>query len=70
VRDLAAFTACLDASDSAAAVDAEYASGEKAGVNSTPNLLINGELVRGVYPYEVLKAKIDKALDGQQSAHR
>ncbi|MGZ3653644.1 MAG: DsbA family protein [Bdellovibrionota bacterium] len=62
VRDLGAFSACLTSKNSADAVDTDFARGESAGVNSTPTLFVNSEVMRGAYPYAELKALIDKAL--------
>lgn len=50
--DTAQLTACLDDPATAAAVLAEVEAATQLGVNSTPNFLINGQLVRGALPFE------------------
>lgn len=51
-----------------AAVEAEYASGVELGVNSTPTLVVNGELVRGVPDWDELSAQIEAAAAGDPTA--
>jgi protein-disulfide isomerase len=49
--DTAAFTRCLDDPASGQAVLDEAAAAGQLGVNSTPNFLVNGQLVRGALPF-------------------
>jgi protein-disulfide isomerase len=49
--DKAAFTRCLDDPATEQAVLDEAAAAGQLGVNSTPNFLINGQLVRGALPF-------------------
>ena len=60
--DQAAFDQCLDSDKHRAVVQADYASAEKLGVNSTPTLYINGRPLIGAQPYEVFKQVIDEEL--------
>lgn len=46
-----AFTRCLDAPATTQAVQDEAAAAGQLGVNSTPNFLVNGQLVRGALPF-------------------
>ncbi|NTW96974.1 MAG: DsbA family protein [Oscillochloris sp.] len=48
--DTAAFSSCLDDPASEQAVLAEAAAAGQIGVNSTPNFMINGQLIRGALP--------------------
>jgi protein-disulfide isomerase len=47
-----------------AAVQAEQAEGAALGISSTPSLVINGEVVRGVPEWEALKERIATAVNG------
>jgi protein-disulfide isomerase len=46
-----AFTRCLDDPASEQAVLDEAAAAEQLGVNSTPNFLVNGQMLRGALPF-------------------
>lgn len=48
--DSAAFTACLDDPAGIQAVRDEMQLAARLGVNSTPNFLVNGQLLRGALP--------------------
>lgn len=52
---------CYDAGDTSA-IDADFASGQAAGVSGTPATFINGTLVSGAVPYASMKKIIDDAL--------
>lgn len=65
VKDIDAFTACLDSKEALAIVESDYAAGIASGVQGTPYIFINGELVKGAYPYEDFKAKIEAALQSR-----
>ncbi len=49
--DAAAFTRCLDDPASAQATLDEAAAARQLGINSTPNFLVNDQLVRGALPF-------------------
>ncbi|HEU0050788.1 MAG TPA: thioredoxin domain-containing protein [Patescibacteria group bacterium] len=59
--DKAKFQTCLDSGQMKAKVDADYASGNDAGVEGTPATFVNGQLVSGAVPYDNLKAAIEAA---------
>jgi protein-disulfide isomerase len=63
-----AFIAELANPEHPEAVQAERAEGEAAGVNSTPSLIVNGELIRGVPQWEELKSAIEAAAEEAQAA--
>ncbi len=50
--DTAQLNACLDDPATEAAVLAEVEAASRLGINSTPNFLINGQVVRGALPFE------------------
>ena len=58
----ATFNSCLADPSSAAAVETDRKASEARGVNSTPTYTIGDEVIRGVYPYTELKAKIEKLM--------
>jgi protein-disulfide isomerase len=60
--DGAKFDECLDSGKHAANVRADYALGEKMGVNSTPTIYINGRPLVGAQPFEQFKLIIDEEL--------
>ena len=60
--DTAKFNACLDGSKYAERVRDGIAQGTRLGVNSTPTIYINGRLVSGAQPYEVIAGIIDEEL--------
>jgi protein-disulfide isomerase len=60
--DGAKFDQCLDSGKHAANVRADYALGEKMGVNSTPTIYINGRPLVGAQPFEQFKLIIDEEL--------
>ena len=75
--DMAAFDRCLDSGRHAAAIRADLADGQRAGVRGTPSFFVgvaepNGSKVRvlkflvGAQPYEQFKSAIDSVL---QAAH-
>jgi len=59
--DREAFLAAIDEPEYLAAVEAEYDTGVQLGVNSTPTLVINGELMRGVPDWDELRSRIETA---------
>ena len=52
----AAFKTCLSSGEMAGRVASDLASGNDAGVEGTPATFVNGTLVSGAVPYEMLKA--------------
>jgi protein-disulfide isomerase/copper chaperone CopZ len=56
------FNDCLDSGKYAKKVQEDYQEGLQKGVNGTPSVFVNGELIVGAVPYEVLKQKIDSLL--------
>jgi protein-disulfide isomerase len=60
--DAAEFAECFDGKKYASLVQEDSQSARQVGVNSTPTVYINGELVRGALPYEQFKAIIERAL--------
>ncbi len=58
------FTSCLNSDKYAAAVAADTADGQQAGVNGTPTTFVNGVPIVGAQPYSAVKAAIDAALQG------
>jgi protein-disulfide isomerase len=63
--DRQAFLDGLDDSAYQTAIEAEHAEGVELGVSSTPTLIVNGELVRGVPSWDDLAAVIATAASGQ-----
>ncbi len=60
--DAAAFGTCLDTSKHGERVRDGVAEGSRLGVNSTPTIYINGRVLSGAQPYEVIAAVIDEEL--------
>lgn len=58
----AQFNSCMDNNTYAKDVQADMADGQKAGVNGTPTVFINGVPVVGAQPYSAFKSAIDAAL--------
>lgn len=56
------FKSCLSANKYQKNVDADFADGQKAGVNGTPSTFVNGQLVVGAQPYTSFKTIIDQEL--------
>ena len=63
--DTAKFNACLDSSKYSERVRDGIAQGTRLGVNSTPTIYINGRLVSGAQPYEVIAGIIDEELSAK-----
>jgi protein-disulfide isomerase/copper chaperone CopZ len=60
--DTTKFNDCLDSGKYAQKVKDDYQEGLQKGVSGTPSVFVNGELIVGAVPYEVLKQKIDSLL--------
>lgn len=56
------FNECLDSNKYADKVNNDYQAGVAAGVRGTPASFINGQMINGAQPYEVVKAAIDSLL--------
>lgn len=50
--DTAQLRACLDDPETEATIIAEVETATRLGINSTPNFIINGQIVRGALPFE------------------
>ncbi len=59
------FDPCIDSETYEATVQAVKDDGIGASVTSTPTVFINGELVKGLQPFEVYKQIIDGYLQGE-----
>lgn len=62
ISDMSAFASCQASAQAKSAVEAERDQGAALGVVGTPNIFINGEQIKGAYPYEHFKAAVEKAL--------
>ena len=60
--DASAFATCLDSSKYGERVRDGVAEGSRLGVNSTPTIYINGRVLSGAQPYEVIASVIDEEL--------
>ena len=60
--DLAAFETCRASTKGAERVEADMAEAKAAGVTGTPAFVLNGVLLRGLQPPDVLIARIDGEL--------
>lgn len=58
---------CMTSGEKKAAIDADVAQGTTLGVNGTPAFYINGKLMGGAFPLELMKEVIDKELAGKGS---
>ncbi len=58
--DNATFVACLDDPATQEAISAEQAAAARLGINSTPNFLVNGQLLRGALPFRVFEDLIQQ----------
>lgn len=56
------FNSCVTAKKYEQAVQDETKRGQQYGVKSTPSTFVNGDLVLGAVPYDVLKVKIEEKL--------
>lgn len=63
--DLDAFNACVEERTYRDQVMQDQAEAIKAGINSTPSFLVNGELLVGNLPFADFQAAIERALNGQ-----
>ena len=56
------FNSCLDDSKYASKIQAQMTAAQAAGVSGTPGTFVNGELVKGAYPFDTFKQLIDAEL--------
>ena len=63
--DTAQFNQCLDSGQYRSYVQQQGASAQQLGINSTPTLAVNGQVVQDGSSYSVLQAAIEAALRGQ-----
>lgn len=56
------FNSCLDADKFSADYQKDLSDGQKAGVNGTPTVFVNGVAIVGAQPYDAFKTAIDQAL--------
>ncbi|MBS3122818.1 DsbA family protein [Candidatus Woesearchaeota archaeon] len=64
IENVDKFKDCLLNHDKLANVEEDIAEGKELGVKTTPTLVIDGELLVGAQPYNVVKAVINKHLKG------
>lgn len=57
--DLSRYESCMDTRRAQPQVDADYAEGERLGVNSTPTFFVNGRMWPGVLVYDAIRAIVD-----------
>ena len=57
--DLSRFDACVETAHAKPAVDADYAEGERLGVNATPTYFVNGREWPGLLNYDQIQAIVD-----------
>ncbi len=60
--DVNKFTSCYDSGKYADAIKQETQAAAALGVNSTPTIYVNGEMVRGAVPYDQFQTIIENAL--------
>ncbi|OGH05827.1 MAG: hypothetical protein A2W22_05150 [Candidatus Levybacteria bacterium RBG_16_35_11] len=58
------FRSCLESKKYDQKVKDDLAAGQKAGVQGTPTVFVNGTAIVGAQPYSSFKSAIDKALEG------
>ena len=61
--DPVAFGQCLDSGEFGELVRLDVWEGEQAGVQGTPSFRINGQLIRGAYPFEAFQELIEAELE-------
>jgi protein-disulfide isomerase len=61
--DPVAFRECLDSGEFGELVRLDVWEGEQAGVQGTPSFRINGQLIRGAYPFETFQELIEAELE-------
>jgi protein-disulfide isomerase len=64
--EMDSFEQCSSRNEMQDEVQAHYAQGLDAGVNSTPTFYVNGKEIRGALPYAQFQAEIEAALQAAQ----
>ncbi|MCS7206509.1 MAG: DsbA family protein [Dehalococcoidia bacterium] len=60
--DGAQFDACLDSGRTLSKVEQDFQEGRRLGVNSTPTFIVDGQMIRGLMPWERFRLVLDDAL--------
>ncbi len=63
--DMEAFDACVSGNDYRQQVQQDQIDATRAGINSTPSFLVNGQLLVGNQPFSEFQAAIEAALAGE-----
>jgi protein-disulfide isomerase len=63
--DQEAFDTCLDSKQFENIVEAEIEEAQRRRINSTPSVLVNGQLITGASNFDILRGAIDAALQAQ-----
>lgn len=66
--DAARFDKCLDAGEQAAAIQKDFAQGQRLGLTGTPTFFINGHFLSGAVKYETLREVVQQQLTGSTSS--
>ena len=61
--DADAFRECLETGEFGELVRQDVWEGEQVGVQGTPSFRINGQLIRGAYPFETFQEMIEAELE-------
>lgn len=56
------FDACMDSGRTMAKVEQDFREGQRLGVQATPSFLVDGQLIRGLVPWEQFRLIIQEAL--------
>ena len=56
------FNACLESSKYATEVEKDYQDGVALGIDGTPTMFVNGQLIAGAQPYSVIENVIKQEL--------
>jgi protein-disulfide isomerase len=56
------FDACLDTGRGLVKVEEDFREGRRLGVDATPTLIIDGQMIRGLVPWEDFRRILDEAL--------
>ncbi len=57
--DMAKYDACVDTEHAKPGIDADYAEGERLGVDATPTYFVNGRMWPGLLVFDQIKAIVD-----------
>ena len=56
------FNSCLDSDKYASKIQQQMSAAQAAGVSGTPGTFVNGQIIKGAYPFETFKELIDAEL--------